>query len=222
MLFHFHCSKPAIAKSFRLARFGSRARLCRRSSAEVSARDLPANCKFAMEVLLVASRFDHLPSSLVADVEPNACIVTLRGYFVARMCSLGNCKLGHRRLDFQLCKPKGVCPRNLWLECVRRDMFLMVFAHWTCFEVFIDGKHDFKSVSGRVFCLYVCRTFGTYWNAWHDRLNRIYIIGSRVWSLDVLWPGMTTEPWFNFWLAAQFPFVALLSVCEADVNTIDD
>ena len=122
MPFYFHCSKPAIAKSFRLARFGSRARLCRRSSAEVSARDLPANCKFAMEVLLVASRFDHLPSSLVADVEPNACIVTLRGYFVARMCSLGNCKLGHRRLDFQLCNSKGVCPRNLWLECVRRHV----------------------------------------------------------------------------------------------------
>ena len=79
-----------------------------------------------------------------------------------------------------------------------------MFAHWTCFEVFIDGKHDFKSVSGRGFCLYVCRTFETYWNAWHNRLNRIYIIGSRAWSLDVLWPGMTTEPWFNFGLLRSF------------------
>lgn len=80
-------------------------------------------------------------------------------------------------------------------------MFPMMFTRRTCFEVFIDGKHDFKSVSGPGFCFYVRRTFGTYWNAWHDRLNRIYIIGSRAWSLDVLWPGMTTEPWFNFgWL----------------------
>lgn len=221
MPFYFHCSKPAIAKSFRLARFGSRARLCRRSSAEVSARDLPANCSLQWRSYLLHHDLITCLLRLLQTLNRTR-VLWHWGATLLRACARwATASLDIDAWIFNFVILRVFVHATFGLNAFG-DMFPMVFAHWTCFEVFIDGKHDFKSVSGRVFCLYMCRTFGTYWNAWHDRLNRIYIIGSRAWSLDVLWPGMTTEPWFNFWLAAQFPFVALLSVCEANVNTIDD